>query len=131
MCNSGSSANLLAIAAMCSPLSASRPLERGDAVIVPALAWSTTIWPLVQYGLEPIIVDVDASTLNIDVGRVRDAITSRVKAIMPVHVYGNPCDMAALVEICDQHDLYLIGDCCEALGAEIDGKPRSHLGSRR
>lgn len=122
MCNSGSSANLLAVAALCDPDDTYR-LNPGDEVIVSALSWSTTIWPLVQYGLVPVIVDIDPATLNIDPTEVTRAITSKTRAIMPVHVYGNPCDMRALWEIRERHDLAIIEDCCEALGAEFDGKP--------
>ncbi|KKM26925.1 hypothetical protein LCGC14_1579920, partial [marine sediment metagenome] len=121
MCNSGSSANLLAIAALCNPLTDKR-LHPGDEVIVSALSWSTTVWPLVQHGLIPVIVDIDPDTLNIDVNQVHRAIGPRTRAVMPVHVYGNPCDMSALMIICSDNELDLIEDCCEALGAEYDKK---------
>lgn len=114
MCNSGSSANLLAIAALCNPLNPR--LQPGDEVIVSGLSWSTTIWPLVQHGLVPVIVDIDPDTLNIDPKEIEKAITPKTKAIMPVHVYGNPCDMKAINEF----GLIVISDCCEALGAEIE-----------
>jgi CDP-6-deoxy-D-xylo-4-hexulose-3-dehydrase len=123
MCNSGSSANLLAIAALTNPLTVNR-LVPGDKVIVSALSWSTTVWPLVQHGLIPVIVDIDPDTLNIDPVQVELAIAQNaadVAAVMPVHVYGNPCDMTALRAITDAHGLYLIEDCCEALGAKWDG----------
>ena len=116
MCNSGSSANLLAVAALCDPVTLNR-LERGDGVIVSALSWSTTVWPLVQYGLVPIIVDIDPLTLNMDPEEVK-AVSASARAIMPVHVYGNPCAMKAL-----KIGLPIIEDCCEALGAEFDGMP--------
>ena len=119
MCNSGSSANLLAISVLCNPLTMGRLLP-GDEVIVSALSWSTTVWPLVQHGLIPVIVDIDPDTLNIDVEQVQRAVGLRTRAIMPVHVYGNPCDMGALVNICSDNELYLIEDCCEALGAEYE-----------
>lgn len=118
--NSGSSANLLAIAALANPLTANH-LKPGDEVIVPALSWSTTVWPLVQHDLVPVIVDVDPLTLNIDPDQIRKAISSKTRAIMPVHVYGNPCDMDALLQICEEHRLMLIEDCCEALGASYRG----------
>jgi len=90
-------------------------LRPGDEVIVSALSWSTTIWPLVQHGLIPVIVDIDPNTLNIDPRKAKEAIGPRTKAIMPVHVYGNPCDMDAINEL----GLIVIQDCCESLGAPI------------
>ncbi len=121
MCNSGSSANLLAIAALCDPATPNH-LKRGDGVIVSALSWSTTVWPLVQYGLIPIIVDIDPVTLNMDPAEVKKAVNANasVRAIMPVHVYGNPCDMTSLWRIAKDSSLAVIEDCCEALGAEYD-----------
>jgi CDP-4-dehydro-6-deoxyglucose reductase, E1 len=120
MNNSGSSANLLAVAAIANP-AAERRLKPGDEVIVPALSWSTTVWPLVQCGLKPVIVDIDPVTLNIDPNEIERAISPRTRAVMLVHVYGNPCDMAAIVDICKRRNLELIEDCCEALGASYDG----------
>jgi CDP-4-dehydro-6-deoxyglucose reductase, E1 len=120
MNNSGSSANLLAVAALVNP-STPDHLNAGDEVIVPALSWSTTIWPVVQCGLVPVIVDIDPLTLNIDPNEIERAISPRTRAIMPVHVYGNPCDMTALIDICNRHGLQLVEDCCEALGASYHG----------
>ncbi len=127
MVNSGSSANLLAIAALCNPMNpdAMRP---GDEVIVSALSWSTTVWPLVQHGLVPVIVDIDPETLNIDPNEVERAIGPRTRAIMPVHVYGNPCDMVALDKVRAGKSIYLVEDCCEALGAEKGCRPVGTLG---
>lgn len=114
MVNSGSSANLLAIAALCNPLTENR-LTPGDEVIVSALSWSTTVWPLVQHGLIPVIVDIDPETLNMDLSEAGRAIGPRTRALMPVHVYGNPCP-----PIPDAVD-YLIHDRCEALGTHDPG----------
>lgn len=125
MCNSGSSANLLAIAALCNPMTPNH-LEPGDEVIVSALSWSTTVWPLVQYGLVPKIVDIDPWTLNIAGAEVERAIARKTRAIMPVHVYGNPCDLQEINLIADKHGLYLIEDCCEALGATYLNQPVGH-----
>lgn len=111
-CNSGSSANLLALSA----LVALGRLKAGDEVIVPALSWSTTVFPIIQHGLIPVFVDCDPLTLNMDGREIERAISAKTKAIMPVHVYGNPCQ-------CQVDDLLLIEDCCEALGAEINHKP--------
>ena len=126
MCNSGSSANLLAIAALCNPVIEDH-LDPGDEVIVSALSWSTTIWPLVQYGLVPKIVDIDPKTLNIDPMEIEKAIGSQTRAIMPVHVYGNPCDMTAF-GLCRDNGLFLIEDCCEALGATWRNEPIGSFG---
>lgn len=118
-CNSGSSANLLAISA----LKASGRLKDGDEVIVSALSWSTTVFPLIQHNLIPVIVDCDPDTLNMDMSEARKAVGPKTKAIMPVHVYGNPCDMVSLYDICKDRGLALIEDCCEAMGAEYYGIP--------
>jgi len=127
MCNSGSSANLLAIAALTTPRVADG-LRAGDEVIVPALSWSTTVWPLIQQNLIPVVVDIDPVTLNLDPMAVEKAIGPKTRGIMPVHVYGNPCDMSALLDICHRHNLILIEDCCEALGAFYDGKAVGSFG---
>lgn len=115
MVNSGSSANLLAVAMLCNPAYPNH-LKPGDEVIVSALSWSTTVWPWVQYGIVPVIVDIDPDTLNIDVMAVAKAITGKTRAIMPVHVYGNPCDTVSLKVLSQDHDLFLVEDCCESLG---------------
>lgn len=130
VCNSGSSANLLAVAERCSPLRSNGRMLPGHHVIVPALAWSTTVWPLVQCGLVPIIVDIDPQTLNIDIERARDALTDNdAPAIMLVHVYGNPCDLAGIQELISSHGpMALIEDCCEALGAMTRGRPVGSFG---
>lgn len=118
--NSGSSANLLAIAALSNVVTPNR-LQPGDEVIVPALCWSTTVWPLIQHNLVPVIVDIDPLTFNMDPSGIERAISPKTRAIMPVHVYGNPCDMDAIGSICKKYKLILIEDCCEALGAFYDG----------
>ena len=127
MNNSGSSANLLAVAAACNSELAGH-LKPGDEVIVPALSWATTVWPLIQHNLVPVVVDIDPETLNLDPNQVERAIGPKTRGIMPVHVYGNPCDMAALGEVCRRHELMLIEDCCEALGAFYAGKPVGSFG---
>lgn len=120
-CNSGSSANLLAISALSNPKMPNH-LKPGDEVIVPALSWSTTIWPIVQHGLIPVLVDVDLHTFNIDIEQIHRAITPKTKAIMLVHVYGNPCNMDDILSLAEKYSLFVIEDCCEALGAEYRGK---------
>jgi CDP-6-deoxy-D-xylo-4-hexulose-3-dehydrase len=126
--NSGSSANLLAIAALSNVATRNR-LQPGDEVIVPALCWSTTVWPLIQHGLVPVIVDIDPVTYNIDPGEIERAIGPKTRAIMLVHVYGNPCHMDAIADICRRRNLILIEDCCEALGAYYNGTPVGKFGS--
>lgn len=127
MVNSGSSANLLAIATLANPETEDH-LRPGDEVIVPALSWSTTVWPLIQSSLVPVIVDIDPTTLNIDPEQVERAITEKTRGIMIVPVYGNPCDMEAITEISKRRNLILIEDCCEALGATYDNKPVGKFG---
>ena len=127
MSNSGSSANLLAIAVLANP-DASDALCPGDEVIVPALSWSTTVWPLIQLGLVPVVVDIDPKTLNIDPNAVENAIGPKTRGVMIVHVYGNPCDMDAISAICANHELVLIEDCCEALGASFGESPVGSFG---
>lgn len=127
MNNSGSSANLLALASLANP-DLPDGLRKGDEVIVPALSWSTTVWPIIQMGLIPVIVDIDPDTLNLDLEQVERSITTKVKAIMPVHVYGNPVDMIRLKQICEQHNLWLVEDCCEALGAKFNGQNVGTIG---
>lgn len=127
MNNSGSSANLLAVAALANHATKDG-LRPGDEVIVPALSWSTTVWPLIQLGLKPVIVDIDPRTLNIDPGEIERAIGTNTRAVMIVPVYGNPCDMDAITDICARRNLILIEDCCEALGAYYDGTPVGKFG---
>ena len=117
MVNSGSSANLLAVGAATNPVR-HRSLRTGDEVLVPAVCWSTSVWPLMQAGLSPVFVDVDPRTLNIDVADARRKLTPRTRAIMAVHVLGNACDMRALTE----DDLIVIEDACESLGTTSHGR---------
>lgn len=120
-CNSGSSANLLAISTIIN-LNFKNRIKPGDEVIVSALSWSTTIWPIIQCGLIPVIVDININTLNIDENLIEKAISRKTKAIMPVHVYGNPCNMDSIVKIAKKYKLLLIEDCCEAMGAKYNKK---------
>lgn len=117
--NSGSSANLLALFALANPTQeAKRRLMPGDEVIVPAVTWSTTIWPIVQAGAVPVLVDSDPETLQIKTEEVRAAITKKTKAIMPVHVLGNSAPIQELMQIAKENNLWLIEDTCEALGVQ-------------
>jgi CDP-6-deoxy-D-xylo-4-hexulose-3-dehydrase len=121
MVNSGSSANLVAAAALVNP-AFPRPLVAGDEVIVPAVAWSTTYFPLVNVGLVPVLVDVDLDTFTIDPAAAAHAVGSRTRALMPVHLLGNACDMRALGALAARHDLVIVEDTCEAHGARFEGK---------
>lgn len=127
MSNSGSSANLLAVAALANPVTRDH-LRPGDEVIVPALSWSTTIWPLIQHQLVPVIVDCDLNDFNLDLNKLEAAIGPKTRAIKLVHVYGNPCNMDAILAIAKKHNLFIIEDCCEAMGAQYDGKPVGSFG---
>lgn len=120
MVNSGSSANLIAIAA--AVLDERVDLAAGDEVLVPAVSWATTYYPLQQYGLVPSFVDIDVDTLNMDLALAEAAITPRTKAIFAVNLLGNPNDFAALTALADRHGLLLIEDNCESLGAKDDGR---------
>ena len=117
--NSGSSANLLAIAALCQ----SGRLHPGDKVIVPALSWSTTVFPLVQYDLQPIFCDANDEDFNISIEELENLIKNNApKALMLIHTYGCPANMTQIKDLCDSHNLILIEDTCESMGAEWDGK---------
>lgn len=127
MVNSGSSANLLALAVLTTP-GLARALREGDEVIVPAVAWSTTLAPILQHGCVPVLVDVDPGTLNLQPEKLYEALSSRTRAIMPVHLLGNPVNMGPLMEFARAHDLWVIEDTCESLGSVIGGKQVGAIG---
>ena len=120
MVNSGSSANLLALSILANP-SISDPIKPGDDVIVPSVTWSTSIFPIINIGAKPVLVDVDQDYV-IDCEKLKEVISNKTKAIIPVHLLGNVCDMNAVKDIADDHKLYVVEDCCEALGSEYKGK---------
>jgi len=120
--NSDSSANLLAVSALTSPKLGTRRLLPGDEVITVAAAFPTTVNPIVQNGLVPVFVDVTVPTYNIDVRLLESAKSDRTRAIVVAHTLGNPFDAAAVAEFARKHDLWLIEDCCDAVGATFDGK---------
>jgi CDP-4-dehydro-6-deoxyglucose reductase, E1 len=126
MVNSGSSANLVAVAALF--YKSDRPLQRGDEVIVPAVSWSTTYHPLQQYGLRLRFVDIELDTLNMDTTQLEAALTARTRAVMAVSILGNPCALDVIRQFCDAHDLYLIEDNCESMDAEIVGRKTGTFG---
>jgi CDP-6-deoxy-D-xylo-4-hexulose-3-dehydrase len=120
--NSGSSANLVAFSTLTSPRLGERAIKKGDEVIGVAAGFPTTVNPIVQFGAVPVFVDVEMNTHNINADLIEAAITSKTKAIMLAHTLGNPFNCAKVKAICDKHNLWLIEDCCDALGATFDGK---------
>lgn len=127
MVNSGSSANLLALAILTNP-SFSRKLNSGDEIITPALTWSTTVYPMINNGLKPVFVDVNRETFCLDEDKIEEAISNKTKAIMPVHLLGNTANMLKIQEIAKKHDLFVIEDSCEAHGAEFNNKKIGSFG---
>ena len=120
--NSGSSANLLAATALTSPLLGDKALEPGDEVITCATGFPTTVNPLIQNGLVPVFLDVELGTYNIDVAHLEEAITPRTRAIMVAHTLGNPFDLDIITNVAQKNDLFLVEDCCDALGSTYRGK---------
>lgn len=118
MVNSGSSANLVLL----KTLRNQGVLEEGDEVLVPACTWSTTVAPILDVGCEPVFIDVNPHTFNVDVDTVTGAITNDTAALFAVHLLGNPAPVDELVDVCTEHDVVLLEDCCEAHGAAIDGQ---------
>ena len=119
--NSGSSANLLMLSVLTSKLTENN-LQKGDEIILPALTWSTTVWPVIQMGLIPVYVDCDLNTFNMDSNKIEEAVSEKTKAIFSVPIYGNPCEMDDILSICKKHNLTLIEDCCESMGAKYKDK---------
>jgi len=128
MVNSGSSANLLMVAALFYTKNQSLKLNSGDEVIVPAVSWSTTYYPLYQYGLKMKFVDIDLHTLNYDLEQLSSAIGPNTRAIMAVNLLGNPNDFARIQEMIGDRNIVLIEDNCESLGAELHGKKAGTFG---
>ena len=126
MVNSGSSANLLGLSSFL--YTKSKFLKKGDEVIVPDLAWSTTYAPLQQLGLKLKIVDIDLSSLNINTNELEKAITKRTKLIVAVNILGIPCDLERIKEICKKKNILFFEDNCESLGASIKNKKAGSFG---
>lgn len=120
--NSGSSANLVAFSSLTSPSLGDRAIRKGDEVIGVAAGFPTTVNPIVQFGAVPVFVDVDMKTHNIDATLIEAAITPKTKAIMLAHTLGNPFELRKVRDLCDKHNLWLVEDCCDALGATYEGK---------
>lgn len=122
LANSGSSANLLALSALTSPLLGEKRLRPGDEVISVAAGFPTTVNPIIQNGLVPVFVDVDIGSYNAIVGQVKKGISSKTKAIFLAHTLGNPFDLDELMQIAEENNLWLIEDCCDALGSTYKEK---------
>jgi len=130
MVNSGSSANLLAIAVACNP-ERKVYLRTGDEVLVPAVCWSTSVFPLMQNGLKPVFVDCDPRTMNMDLADMKRKITKATKGVVLVHVLGNSCPMEKCMDLCREHGLIVVEDTCESLGSlvRIHGAAPKYLGT--
>jgi len=120
--NSGSSANLVAFSTLTSSSLGDRAIKKGDEVIGVAAGFPTTVNPIVQFGAIPVFVDIDPITHNIDVNKIEAAISPKTKAIMLAHTLGNPFDLDAITSICKKYNLWLIEDCCDALGSTYKGQ---------
>ncbi len=120
--NSGSSANLVALSCLTSPKLGGRQLKPGDEVITVAAGFPTTVNPIVQNGLIPVFLDVTLPTFQVDVDQLEAALSDRTRAIMIAHTLGNPFDLGTVAAFAKKHHLWLIEDCCDALGATFDGK---------
>jgi CDP-6-deoxy-D-xylo-4-hexulose-3-dehydrase len=126
--NSGSSANLTAFSTLTSPKLGNRAIKPGDEVIGVAAGFPTTVNPILQFGAVPVFVDVEIGTYNIDASKIEAAITPKTRAIMLAHTLGNPYNLDVITELCKKYKLWLIEDCCDALGSTYDGKPVGTFG---
>jgi CDP-6-deoxy-D-xylo-4-hexulose-3-dehydrase len=129
--NSGSSANLVAFATLTSPKLGERAIQPGDEVIAVAAGFPTTVNPILQYGAVPVFVDVELGTYNIDASQIEAAIGPRTKAIMLAHTLGNPFNLEVITRLCRENDLWLIEDCCDALGSTYHLPPSPLAGEGR
>jgi CDP-6-deoxy-D-xylo-4-hexulose-3-dehydrase len=120
--NSGSSANLVAFSTLTSPRLGDRAINKGDEVIGVAAGFPTTVNPILQFGAVPVFVDVELGTYNIDASKIEAAISPKTKAIMLAHTLGNPYNLDVITKLCKKHNLWLIEDCCDALGSTYNGK---------
>ncbi|MBN2522458.1 MAG: lipopolysaccharide biosynthesis protein RfbH [Bacteroidales bacterium] len=126
--NSGSSANLVAFSALTSHLFGQKALKPGDEVITVAAGFPTTVNPIIQNGMVPVFVDVEVGTYNVNVAMLEKAIGPKTRAIFLAHTLGNPFDVSAVKKLANKHDLWLIEDCCDALGSEYSGKKLGTFG---
>jgi len=128
MVSSGSAANLLMIASLFFTKNLGLKLRRGDEIIVPAVSWSTTYFPLQQYGLKVKFVDINRKTLNMDLDKLEVAITEKTRAILAVNLLGNPNDFVRINRIIADKNIFLLEDNCESMGAALNGKPAGTFG---
>ena len=126
--NSGSSANLVALSGLTSQKLGERALKPGDEVLTVAMGFPTTVNPIIQNGLTPVVVDVDLDTLDANSQRLEEAISPKTKAIMMAHTLGNPFDLDTVQRLCKEHDLWLIEDSCDALGSTYRGQRTGSFG---
>ena len=126
--NSGSSANLCALSALTSPKLGDRALKPGDEVVTVAMGFPTTVNPIIQNGLRPVVVDVDLDTLDANSDSLREAISPKTKAIMMAHTLGNPFDLDTVQELCKKNNLWLVEDSCDALGSTYRGQRTGSFG---
>ena len=127
MTNSGSSANLLAMSCLTNPLSKNK-IQASSEVIIPAICWSTSLWPIIQNNLKPVFVDVELGTFNIDIESIEKKITKKTKAIMLVHVLGTSTNMTKLMQIAKKYKIDIIEDTCESLGTKYNNKQLGTFG---
>src|SRR6266566_7584467 len=127
MVNSGSSANLLALSVLTNPIIPDH-IEKGSEIITPAVTWATTVYPISNVGCTPVLVDVDPRSFNILSEETEKAVTSKTRAVMPVHLLGGPRDIKRITKITEDHDLFLIEEACESTGAEIHGRKVGSFG---
>jgi CDP-6-deoxy-D-xylo-4-hexulose-3-dehydrase len=120
--NSGSSANLVAFSTLTSPKLGDRAIQKGDEVIGVAAGFPTTVNPIIQFGAIPVFVDIDPITHNIDASKIEEAISPKTKAVMLAHSLGNPFNLGVVKALCRKYNLWLIEDCCDALGSTYDGQ---------
>jgi len=126
--NSGSSANLIAFSSLTSPLLKDRAIRPGDEVITVAAGFPTTVNPILQCGAVPVFVDVELGTYNVDASLLEAAITPKTRAIVLAHTLGNPFNLAIVTALCQRHGLWLVEDCCDALGATYQGRSVGSFG---
>ena len=128
MVNSGSSANLVALSALTSPKLGKKALKPGDEVLTVAMGFPTTVNPIIQNGLKPVMVDVELGTYDAKVDRLREAIGPNTRAIMMAHTLGNPFNLDVVQELCKEHKMWLVEDSCDALGSEYRGQRTGSFG---
>lgn len=126
--NSGSSANLVALSALTSEKLGKRALKRGDEVLTVAMGFPTTVNPILQNGLKPVVVDIELGTYDAIPEMLREAVGPKTRAIMMAHTLGNPFDLATVQALCKEHDLWLVEDSCDALGSTYDGQRTGSFG---